>query len=191
MVHRARGQKKGVRWRFRSTLSRFAEWCIAHGVKKGKRRAAEAGFRVTELFLPPPFFFPLSRLAARTIPQANAVSERNLLLTRALDSPAAHTIPQANAVSERNLLLARALDSPAAHTIPQANAVSERNLLLARALDSPAAHTILHHEGHQAFIFIKDGLSANLLYYYPALRAPLLKKKGNFRDRTCRAEKRN
>jgi hypothetical protein len=150
MVHRARGQKKGVRWRFRSTLSRFAEWCIAHGVKKGKRRAAEAGFRVTELFLPPPFFFPLSRLAARTIPQANAVSERNLLLTRALDSLAAHTIPQANAVSERNLLLAR-------------------------DLDRPSARTILHHEGHQAFIFIKDGLSANLLYYYPALRAPLLR----------------
>ena len=61
------------RRRFRCGASRLAEWCAAHGVKKGKRRAAEVGFRVRELFLPPPFFFSLTR---RRTPFRRERSER-------------------------------------------------------------------------------------------------------------------
>ena len=67
-VHVAFGKFVVKRWRFRQLLSSLAEWCIAYGVKRGKRRAAGVSSRITALFLPPPFFFPLSRSAVRTIP---------------------------------------------------------------------------------------------------------------------------
>jgi hypothetical protein len=50
-------------------LTSQAEWCAADGEKKkekdGRRRVA---LLATARFSPPPFFFPLSCPAARTIP---------------------------------------------------------------------------------------------------------------------------
>ena len=56
------------RWRFRSTLSRFAEWCVAHGRKGGKQMGGSHIIRLRHFFTAAHLFSLLTHTMVRTIP---------------------------------------------------------------------------------------------------------------------------